>query len=153
MSLWIAAILQEAVDHDEQLVGTSQNPRCLKCHRLIRVAPHRGAWPNVRHHPRCPTATVKHENAASDPVVSIQSRKRRAAPEPGESPAPATPTALTHRITALKPPSPDKKQYNTRRKEQIKRLLDETHARRMAARAAADAGSACLLTNDAGIAI
>jgi hypothetical protein len=67
------------------------------------------------------------------------SRKRRATSDPGESPEPASSQALTRRVNAPEPASTSKKQYNTRREEQITRLLDETHARRMAAEGAAAA--------------
>jgi hypothetical protein len=75
-------------------------------------------------------------------AVSKQSRKRRAASDPGESPEPATLQALTRRVKAPEPVSTSKKQYNTRREEQIMRLLDETHARRIAAEEAAAAAAA-----------
>ena len=83
--------------------------------------------------------------APAEPVAASKpSRKKRAASDPGESPEPATLPALTRRVTPPKPSSTSKKQYNTRREEQIMRLLDETHARRMerdAAEAAATAAT------------
>ena len=72
--------------------------------------------------------------AAAAPAVTP--RKRRAASDPGQSPKPSAVQALTHRVTAVEPAFTSRKQYNTRREEQIMRLLDETHARRMAAEAA-----------------
>jgi hypothetical protein len=77
-----------------------------------------------------PTATVK------------QSRKRRAASDPGESPEPAASQAFAHRVVAPEAATTSKKQYNTRQKEQIMRLLEETHARRMAAEKATAAAAA-----------
>jgi len=68
-------------------------------------------------------------------IAAKQTRKRRATSDPGESPELAAPAALTRRITAPKPSPANKNQYNTRREERIMRLLDETHARRMAAEA------------------
>jgi hypothetical protein len=79
--------------------------------------------------------------AAAVPLPK-QSRKRRAASDPGESPEPAASQALTHRVNASEPASTSKKQYNTRREEQIMRLLNETHARRMAAEKEAEAAAA-----------
>lgn len=75
------------------------------------------------------------------PPASKQSRKRRAASDPGELPEPAISQALTRRVVAPEPAPASKKQYNTRREEQIMRLLDETHARRIAAEAAAGAAA------------
>jgi hypothetical protein len=71
------------------------------------------------------------------PVGTAQSRKRRATSDPGESPEPAASSALTRRIAAPKSAATRGKQYNTRRDEHIMRLLDETHARRLAAEATA----------------
>ena len=89
---------------------------------------------------------LKRGQAAPAPPVaaaaSKQSRKRRAASDPGESPEPAATQALTRRVNAPEPASTSKKQYNTRREEQIMRLLDETHARRMAAEEATAAAAA-----------
>jgi len=76
--------------------------------------------------------------AAAAPVT-VPTRKRRATSDPGESPEPATSQARTRRVIAPEPGSTSKKQYNTRREEQIMRLLDETHARRMAVEEAAAA--------------
>jgi hypothetical protein len=69
-------------------------------------------------------------------AASKQRGKRRAVSDPGESPEPAAPAALTRRITPPKPAQASKKQCTTRQEERIMRLLDETHARRMAAEAA-----------------
>jgi hypothetical protein len=70
-------------------------------------------------------------------AIEKQSRKRRASSDPGESPEPAAPSAITRRIAAPKSAATYTKQHNTRRKEHIMRLLDETHARRVATEAAA----------------
>ena len=144
--VWVPALLCAGIsdgrqlEHDERLVGTKQHPRCFLCHSFPMGKTTRGAWPALKHHPRCPTAAAKQGNAALDSTK--QTRKRRAASDPGESPEPAAAQALTHRVNAPQPASTSKKQYNTRREEQIMRLLDETHARRMAAEEAAAAASA-----------
>ena len=78
------------------------------------------------------------------PVVSptaaqVTPRKRRAQSDPGESPESAPSPAITRRITPPKPTPASKKQRAEQREEQIMRLLDETHAQRMAAEQAAAA--------------
>ena len=60
-----------------------------------------------------------------------QTRKRRAESDPGEQQSRARP--LTRRITPPKPVPTQKRQRTTRCDEEIMRLLDETHARRMTA--------------------
>lgn len=135
--VWVLALLCAGIsdgrqlEHDERLVGTKQHPRCFLCHSFPMGKTTRGAWPALKHHPRCPTAAVKQGNAALDSTK--QTRKRHAASDPGESPEPASSQALTRRVVAPEPASTSMKQYNTRREEQIMRLLDETHARRIAA--------------------
>lgn len=81
------------------------------------------------------------------PAAPNRSHKR-ARSDPGEPPAPAQrartqPTTLTHRVAAPKPATmvAEKQQRITRQEERIMRLLDETHARRMAAEAAAAAAA------------
>ena len=78
---------------------------------------------------------------AAAPGAPKQSRKRRAHSDPGESPEPRAPPALTRRVTPPKPAPATNKQHATRQEERIMRLLDETHARRMAAEKAAAAAA------------
>ena len=62
--------------------------------------------------------------------------KRRAASDPGEqsprTPSPRRMRPTTFRITPPEPAPVQKKQRTTRQDDRIMRLLDETHARRMA---------------------
>ena len=114
---------------------------CELCgRRLSKVKHHRPHGPGRACAPQCKQKQRFLESntpaAAAGPPAK-QSRKRRAASDPGESPEPAASPALTRRIAAPKPAATSRQQYNTRREEQIMRLLDETHARRMAADAAA----------------
>jgi len=86
----------------------------------------------------CHNRMRKGEAAAASgdtPAAPKPSRKRRAQSDPGELPAHATPPALTRRVTPPSPVPASKKLRVTRQEERIMRLLDETHARRMAAEA------------------
>lgn len=118
---------------------------CERCGRqLSKVKHHHRHGPGHACHPRCkpreqPLKDEAAPVAAAAPPLK-QSRKRRAQSDPGESPEPTAPQALTRRVTPPQPASTSRKQYNTRREEQIMRLLDETVARRMAAEEA-DAAS------------
>jgi len=111
---------------------------CELCGRqLSKVKHHHRHGPGHACHPRCKLQQQTSKSEAA-PVAAAapppkQSRKRRAASDPGESPEPTASTVLTRRIAAPAPATTSRKQYNTRREEQIMRLLDETHARRMAA--------------------
>jgi len=113
---------------------------CELCGRqLSKVKHHHRCGPGHACHPRCkqrgqPVRNQQVPVTATAPAVTP--RKRRATSDPGELPKQPAVQALTHRVTAAEPASASKKQYNTRREEQIMRLLDETHARRMAAEAA-----------------
>ena len=89
------------------------------------------------------TATVAAATTAA--AASLRSRKRRAQSDPGE-PRPRTPSPRRTRPTTIRvtPPTPvaaQKKQRTTRQDDRIMRLLDETHARRMAASAASSTGA------------
>ena len=138
-----------SLDAEFSLVAYGPGPRrdragkqiCELCGaRLSRVKHHRPHGPGRACTPRCKQSqqTVKSEAAsATDVAPPVTTRKRRATSDPGESPEPAAPSALTRRIAAPKPAATSRKQHNTRQKEQIMRLLDETHARRVAAEAAA----------------
>jgi len=131
---------------DRQIhIGNSQHPRCFRCGQPAEGKHTRGKWPTVKHHPRCPPASVKQEPAT--PAVAAappRSRKRRADSDPGE-PCPRTPSPrrtrpTTTRVTPPMPIAAQKKQRTTRQDVRIMRLLDETHARRMAASAASATG-------------
>lgn len=73
------------------------------------------------------------------PPTPATPRKRRAESDPGESrprtPSPRRMRPTTHRITPPEPAPVQQKQRTTRQDDAITRLLDETHARRMAAQA------------------
>lgn len=128
---------------DPQLVGTMGHPRCYLCHQPIGSRPRSGKWPKVKHHPRCPKRAAAQLSAASAAAAApARSHKRRAASDPGELPAQATAPALTRRVTPPSPVPSTQKQRVTRQEERIMRLLDETHARRMAAEAAETAAAA-----------
>ena len=121
---------------------------CERCGRqLSKVKHHRPHGPGRACAPRCKGQQQTDESTAATAAAGLQpkqSRKRRAASDPGESPEPAALPALTRRVTPPKPSYTSKKQYNTRREEQVMQLLDETHARRMerdAAEAAATAAT------------
>ena len=119
--LRVVGVTSTPQQHDPARVGMRQNPRCCLCHLPIGRSACRGKWPAVRHHPRCPTAAVKQETAISGTPASKQSRKRRAASDPGESPEPAATQAINRRVVAPEPAPTSKKQYKTRREEQIMR--------------------------------
>lgn len=79
--------------------------------------------------------------AADAPVAaapaSATPRKRRAESDPGElrqrTPSPRRTRPATQRVTLPEPASVQTQRRMTRQEERIMRLLDETHARRMAA--------------------
>ena len=113
--------------------------------RLNRVKHHRPHGYGRACAPQCKQKKQAIDRSAAEAAVAPplrQSRKRRAVSDPGESPEPEASPTLTRRIAAPKPASTSRKQYNTRREKQIMRLLDETHARRMAAEEAAAAATA-----------
>jgi hypothetical protein len=115
-------------------------PACELCgRRLSTVKHHRAYGPGRACHPRCkPQGKAAQDAAVSAAAAAapLTPRKRRAESHPGELPAQATPPALTRRVTPPSPVPANKKQRITRQEERIMRLLDETHARRMAAEAA-----------------
>ena len=126
-------------------VDSAGKPACELCgRRLANVKHHRPRGPGRVCAPQCKQKRQSVDSsAAAAAAVSPpkQSRKRRSASDPGESPEPVASQALTHRVVASEPAPTSKKQYNTRREEQIMRLLDQTHARRMAAEEAAAAAA------------
>lgn len=133
-----------AVDTSQGDIGTVHAPRCSNCFQPCSRAVTRGKWPKIKHHPRCtpnPLAN-RSDSAVAAARPAKQSRKRRAESDPGESPESPAPQTLTRRVSPPQPASTSRKLYNTRREEQIMRLLDVTHARRMAAEAAAEAKKA-----------
>jgi hypothetical protein len=128
---------------------------CELCGRqLSKVKHHRPHGPGRACAPQCKQKRPSAGNFAAAAAAVVPptkpSRKRRAQSDPGESPEPAASQALTRRINAPESTPTSKKQYNTRREEQIMRLLDETHARRMAAEkaAAADADADAAQENE-----
>jgi hypothetical protein len=116
---------------------------CEECgERLSRVKHRHRCGPGYACHPQCKQKKhLMESRTAGAAAVPLPSRKRRAASDPGESPEPAASQAITRRVVAPEPAPTSKKQYNTRREEQIMRLLDETHARRIAAEEAAGAAA------------
>ena len=118
-------------------VDSAGEPACELCGRRLRTVKHKhkhGAGHAC--HPRCKPREQAFDAKPALAAPSAASRKRRATSDPGESPEPAATQAITRRVVAP-PASTSKKQYNTRREQQIMRLLDETHGRRMAAEKAA----------------
>ena len=155
--LCVGAALQEVVENSEGQVGTSQNPRCYLCHQLLRAKARNGKWPRVKHHPRCPKQPSVQSEAASAAAASpaafqrSHKRRRRAESDPGEplgarSPSPPSVRPSTHRVTPPTRIAAHKKPRTTRQDDRIMRLLDETHARRMAAETAATAAAAAART-------
>jgi hypothetical protein len=124
-------------------------PACELCGvRLSTVKHKRPHGPGYACSPRCKpskrpvseaTAVAAAPAAAAAPLMS---KKRRAASDPGEPPSPRM-QPLTRRITPSQPSSSQKKQKRTTRADdRIARLLDETHARRMAAVSASSTSAA-----------
>jgi hypothetical protein len=123
----------------------SGKPACELCGRQLGKVKHhrphglgRACAPQCKQKKQLMECKAAIAAAAAAPVAT---RKRRATSDPGESPEPASSQALTRRVVAPDPAPTSKKQYNTRREELIMRLLDETHARRMAAEKAAGAAA------------
>lgn len=137
-----------ALQHFEALSARrtdSGKPACELCGRQLgKVKHHRPHGLGRACAPQCKQKKQPMEcrAAIAAAVAPVATRKRRATSDPGESPEPATSQAVTRRVIAPEPASTSKKQYNTRREEQIMRLLDETHARRMAAEEEAAAAAA-----------
>ena len=106
---------------------------CRLCKRTVRRNQQwRRDGAGRKHNPRCPDRSDAQQSKPAAAAVAPPTRKRRAQSDPGESPEPAAPLALTRRVTPPKPAPTTKKQRTTRQEERIMRLLDETHARRMA---------------------
>ena len=108
--------------------------------RVSRIPHHRADGPGRSCHPKCaPKAAAASAAApfsdAAPPATPKRSHKR-ARSDPGE-PCPRTPSPrrtrpTTTRITPPTPAAAQKKPRTTRQDDRIMRLLDETHARRMA---------------------
>jgi hypothetical protein len=140
----LCAGFPRVVKGSPRMDASGLNQLCELCgRRLSKVKHHRAHGPGRACTPRCkPRQQMFELQAASAAAAApVATRKRRATSDPGESPEPATSQTLTRRVIAPEPASTSKKQYNTRREEQIMRLLDETHARRMRAEEAAAAES------------
>jgi len=120
-------------------------PACELCGvRLNRVKYTHRHGPGHACHPRCkrPTGAAAAAPAAcAAGAAPLTPRKRRAQSDPGELPAQAA-SVLTRRVTPPYPAPESQHKRVTRRDERIMRLLDETHARRMAAETAAAAAAA-----------
>jgi len=121
------------------------HPRCHQCHHPIGRTASRGKWPKIKHTPRCPKQPAAQSEAASAaaavpaaPDADAPKRShKRARSDPGEppsarSPSPRRTRPTTTRITPPTPAAAQKKPRTTRQDDRIMRLLDETHARRMA---------------------
>jgi len=111
-------------------------PACELCgRRLSKVKHTHRHGPGHACHPRCKARARPSKDEAvpvAAAVASVTPRKRRAASDPGELPAVAASPVRSRRIMPAKPAPLNKKQ----RADKIMRLLEETHARRMAAEAA-----------------
>ena len=122
-------------DSDGQLACEQCGKRLSRCKRpLHRHVPGHVCDPCFKVLKR--TAAAPPSDAA--PAAPKQSRKRRAESDPGEplgarSPSPPRVRPSTYRVTPPTPIAAQKKQRTTRQDDRIMRLLDETHARRMAA--------------------
>ena len=115
-------------------VDPDGQPACELCgRRLSRVKHVHRHGPGHACHPRCKGKQQQSAPAAAAAAVPRQPRKRRAESDPGQLQAAPT---LTRRVTPPKP-APALKKQRTRQEERIMQQLDETHARRMAAEAAA----------------
>lgn len=118
---------------------------CENCGRqLAKIKHHRACGSGRACHPRCKAQKRAADNEAAEvsaAAAAPQARKRRATSDPGEEQHPAAPAcvkrhATTRRVTSPRSPAINQ-QRMTRRDAQVARLLEETHARRVAAAAAA----------------
>ena len=122
-------------------MDSSGEPACELCGRRLRsVKHHRPYGPGRACAPQCKQKRQLGDSAvAAAPAAAAApplTRKRRAQSDPGE-PRPRTPSPRRTRPTTIRvaPPMPiaaQKKQRTPRQDDRIMRLLDETHARRMA---------------------
>ena len=129
--------------------------------RVSRIPHHRADGPGRSCHPKCaPKAAAASAAApfsdAAPPAAPKRSHKR-ARSDPGEpsserTPSPPRVRPSTRRVTPPAPAQASKKQRTTRQDERIMRLLEETHARRMAAETAAAAVAAGTLAVAGGAA-
>ena len=124
--------------------------------RLDKVTAHRPHAGGRACYPRCPKHLLKRTSAEKDEqtdatVPPVRPLKRvRASSDPGEQPAVQAAAAATvhsqRHATSQRVPAPHpahtSEKRSTRQEARIARLLEETHARRMAALASATASSA-----------
>ena len=116
---------------------------CERCGRqLSKVKHHRPHGVGRACAPRCKEVKRSLDAEKAQLPAAHKPKKQRTASDPCELPAHSAAPTLTRRVNAPEPASTSKKQYNTRREEQIMRMLDETHARRMAAEEEAAAAAA-----------
>jgi hypothetical protein len=126
-----------------QPVDAAGKPRCALC--PIRLTNCKGKLYKHEKGKICQRCYNQQRHSAAlaipsgAPAAQKQLRKRRAESDPGElsaATAASSSSALTRRVTPPSPVPASKKPRVTRQEERIMRLLDETHARRMAAETA-----------------
>lgn len=137
---WCVGVPSAVEYADREEHAGKEGPRCGLCRRRLTGKPTLPYGDGRKCKPRCKALQQRPATggtaAAATPAAAApvaKPRKRRAESNPGEQ-APLTwPSALTRRITPPKPAPVHKKQRTTRLDDKIARLLEETHARRMAA--------------------
>lgn len=140
--LWVDALVVAV--GSARMDESGLNQLCERCgERLNRVKHHRPCGVGRACHPRCkpkPGAAANPSPVAVPAAAPKPPRKRRADSDPGQ---PHERKAITRRVTPPRPLSPVAEKRTTRADTEATRLLDETHARRMAWLAAHS--SACSL--------
>jgi hypothetical protein len=128
---------------------SSDKQLCERCgQRLSRVKHHRAYGVGRACHPRCHESksevdTGEHPISAPTVITPKEKKRRRINSDPGTS------TTLTHnrlRVRASPPTQPDKKKLKQDKAAEITSLLDQTHARRMAALTAVASAAAASST-------
>ena len=126
----------------EPRVDSDGQPACEDCGRRLSRCKgklHKSGAGHSCHLCYMPTHRTQSSAApALAPAPAQRSPKRKATSDPGEQlchTPPIRPQAATRRVSTLSHPTP---QRTTRQDEKITRLLEETHARRMAAIASDD---------------
>ena len=130
-------------------VDSSGQPACIQCgSRLSRCKGQKYRRGMGHICQRCRNSVSRPAAAGSSsaaiahsavPAAPREKKRRRAQSDPGQ------PLVLTHsrlRVRAAKPSVPDRKKTTHERDAEMRALLEETHARRMAALTAAAAGPA-----------
>lgn len=127
-------------------VDSAGEPACELCGRRLRTVKHQHKHgPGHACHPRCKERKRPTEATAaqSDAAATHQPKKQRAASDPGEQTKQQLPRtqSITRRVL---PPNPTEQALprSMRSTEKIARQLEETHARRVAAMAAAASSAA-----------